>query len=382
MIEFNVLKKSKISGARVGILKTSHGEIETPTFVPVATQAAVKTLDSFEVAKTGSQILMANTFHLHLKPGDKIVKANGGLHEFMNWPKPLMTDSGGFQVFSLGFGTDFGTGKILKSSSKKTQPNIIETNAQPKSLRITDQGVYFRSPIDGQQLFIGPKESIKIQENLGADIILAFDECPPPMASYEYLKKSLVKTHNWALDCLKAKKSNQAIYGIIQGGFHKDLRKESAQFIGALPFDGFGIGGEFGGDKKKMADMIAWTLNYLPRLKPVHLLGIGHPDDLELIIKAGVDSFDCIIPTHYARRGIAFVEKGQLDLTNPKFLKDQLPIDQKCLCFTCQTYRRSYLCHLFRAKEISALKLLSSHNLYFFNDKVAKIREKIRNGKF
>jgi len=380
MINFKVLKKSKLSQARVGILKTPHGEIETPTFVPVATQGTLKTLDPFEAQAVGSQILIANTFHLHLKPGDKIVKTNGGLHDFINWPKPLMTDSGGFQVFSLGFGTDFGTGKMYKNQTG--QVKTVEQNAQPKSLRITDQGVYFRSPIDGQQLFIGPKESIKIQENLGADIILAFDECPPPMASLQYMQKSLIKTHNWALDCLKAKKSKQALYGIVQGGAYKDLRKESARFIGSLPFDGFSIGGEFGGDKKSMSKMISWTVGVLPKSKPNHLLGIGHPDDIELVIKAGVDSFDCIIPTHYARRGIAFINKGQLDMSDSKFLKDQSPIDKKCSCMVCQNYKRSYLCHLFKAREITALKLLSFHNLYFFNNRVKEIREKIKNGKF
>jgi len=377
MIEFKILKKSKKSRARLGTLKTSHGVIETPSFVPVATQATVKTLTSEEAKAAKCQILICNTFHLHLKPGEKIIKSNGGLHKFMNWGNPLMTDSGGFQVFSLGFGRDFGVGKILKEKIN----DVVKKHHQPKSIRIGERGVWFKSPINGEELFIGPKESIKIQENLGADIIFVFDECPPPNADYEYNREAMRRTHNWAKICLKAKKSDQAIFGIIQGGKFKDLRIKSAEFIGGLPFDGFGIGGEFGDDKKKMIKMVDLVNRRLSENKPRHLLGIGYMEDILPIIKAGVDLFDCIAPTHYARRGFAFVTNAKLDLNKRLFLKDKNPLDKKCDCFVCQNYTRSYISHLLRAKEITALKLLTFHNLYFFNSYVEKIREGIKRGK-
>ena len=377
MIEFRVLKKSKSSNARLGILKTSHGEIETPALVSVATHAVVKTLTAEEVAETGAQLLIANTFHLHERPGEEVVKKIGGLHSFMNWPRPLMTDSGGFQVFSLGFGKDFGMGKILKEKSKDS----IRTGQQPKLLKITDEGVAFTSAIDGSKVFLGPKESMKIQEALGADIIYAFDECTSPIADYEYTKKSLVRTHRWAELSLKHKKSQQAIFGIVQGGRFKDLRQESARFIGSLPFDGFGIGGEFGYDKKEMTTMLGWVMEELPEEKPRHLLGIGHPDDIPKIIRAGVDTFDCIIPTHYARHGVAFTSTGKVAIAKPQFLKDKNPLDKKCLCKVCQSYSRSYICHLFRAHEITGMRLVSYHNLFFFHSYVAKLREEIKKGK-
>ncbi len=375
-MEFKILKKSKCSKARLGILKTSHGEIETPFFVPVATQAVVKTLTSEEAKAAKCQILISNTFHLHLKPGEKLVKSAGGLHKFMNWNRPLMTDSGGFQVFSLGFGKDLGVGKI----SKTNELIKVLLGQQPQNIKITDNGVWFRSPINGEKLFIGPKESIKIQEALGADIIFVFDECTPPNANYEYTKKSLEKTHRWAIECLKIKKSRQAIFGIIQGGKFKDLRTESAKFIADLPFDGFGIGGEFGDSKNLMIKMINRVIKELPENKPRHLLGIGHPEDILKIIKSGIDTFDCVMPTHYARHGIAFIDKGRLDMNKSAFLKDKNPLDKKCGCDVCRNYGRNYITHLLKAKEITALRLLTFHNLYFFNSLVEKIRQKIRKG--
>ena len=378
MLSFTISKKSKKSGARAGVLKTAHGEVETPTLVPVATAASVKTLSSEEVLQTKTQILISNTFHLHTKGADKLIKSSGGLHKFMNWPKPLMTDSGGFQVFSLGFGKDFGVGKMMKRDIDE----IVSLNQQPKHVKITAEGVRFRSPINGDELFLGPKESIKIQEAIGADIIFAFDECPPPLADYAYNKQALARTHEWAKICLKTKKSRQALFGIVQGGKYKDLRIESAQFIGGLPFDGFGIGGEFGSDKKTMEQMIGWVNQNLPEEKPRHLLGIGYPEDIPKIIKKGVDTFDCIVPTHYARRGFAFTSAGRLDLGKAEFLKDKKPLDKNCECRVCQNYRRNYICHLWRAKEITAMNLLTFHNLYFFNSFIEKIRKDIKNGKF
>ncbi len=376
-MNFKILKKSKISRARLGFLETDHGVVETPCLVPVATQAVVKTLDSKEAEETKSQILIANTFHLHLKPGEKIIEKAGKLHKFMNWKKPLMTDSGGYQVFSLGFGTDFGLpSKILKSE----QQNKIKENTQPQKIKINYDGVVFRSPVNGDELFLGPKESIKIQEKLGADIIFAFDECTAPFADLNYVKKSLEKTHRWAKICLKTKKSKQALYGIVQGSRFRDLRIESAKFIGSLNFDGFGIGGEFGNNKKLMGQMIEWVVDELPEKKPRHLLGVGYLEDMELIIKSGVDTFDCTVPTHYARRGIAFTSEGKLDLKKTKYLKKHESLDKNCVCNICLNYKKDYVCHLLKAGEITGMKLLTFHNLWYFNTFVEEIRNKIKKG--
>ncbi|OGY65062.1 MAG: hypothetical protein A3A04_02660 [Candidatus Harrisonbacteria bacterium RIFCSPLOWO2_01_FULL_40_28] len=380
-MEFKILKKSKKSRARLGVLKTSHGEVLTPSLVPVATRATVKTLSADEAKATKSQILISNTFHLHLRPGEKILKSAGGIHKFMNWDRPLMTDSGGFQVFSLGFGRDTKVGKILKIFPGVHGEKDIKKNTQPKFLKITDDGVTFRSPIDGRELFMGPRESIKIQENIGADIIFAFDECTSPLAERAYIVESLKRTHVWAKACLKARKSkNQALFGIIQGSHFKDLREESAGFINSLPFDGFGIGGDLGSSKEMMRDILKWTIPRLNEERPRHLLGIGYLEDMEDVIKSGIDLFDCTVPTHYGRRGIAFVSGGKLNLNQSKYLKDKNPLDKKCKCMVCETYTRSYLCHLFRAEEITGMKLLTFHNLYFFNTYVEILREKIKKG--
>ena len=378
-MNFKILKKSKNSRARLGFLETDNGVVETPCLVPVATQAVIKTLDSREVEETKSQMLISNTFHLHLKPGEKIVEKAGKLHKFMDWKKPLMTDSGGYQVFSLGFGTDFGLGsKILKEHSEKGE--IIKLNAQPQKIKINYDGVIFRSPVNGDELFIGPKESMKIQEKLGADIIFAFDECTAPLAEEKYVRKSLEKTHRWAKECLRAKKSSQALYGIVQGSKFKDLRIESAKFINGLDFDGFGIGGEFGNDKKEMEKMLGWVTDELSEKKPRHLLGVGYLDDMELMARSGVDTFDCTVPTHYARRGIAFTSEGKLDLKKTKFLKKNEPLDKECLCRVCLSYKKDYICHLLKAKEITGMKLLTFHNLWYFNTFVEEIRNKIKKG--
>ena len=368
MVGFEVLKKSKKSGARLGILKTSHGEIETPALVSVATQAVVKTLTSEEAEAAKCQVLIANTFHLHLKPGEKIIKSSNGLHKFMNWNRPLMTDSGGFQVFSLGFGHDLGVGKVtgffpgkpsFAKASEGKKNIVIDKNAQPTKVKITSQGVFFKSPLTGEELFIGPKESIKIQEQLGADIIFAFDECTPPFSTYEYVKQAVRRTHDWAKICVD--------------------RKKSAQYINSLGFDGFGIGGDLGETKKDIAKILSWIIPNLDAKKPRHMLGIGRLDDMENIIRSGIDLFDCTVPTHYGRRGIAFVSRGKLDLNKSIFLKDKKPLDSKCGCSVCQNYKRNYIAHLVRAKEITAMRLLTFHNLYFFNTFVETLRQKIKN---
>ena len=375
MFGFRILKRSKKSRARLGVISTPHGEIETPAFVPVATRATVRTLESDEVAAAGAQVLICNTYHLHLAPGEKNVKRAGGLHEFMRWRKPLMTDSGGFQVFSLGFGKDHGVGKILKEEPERR----ISPGTQPTNIKITQDGVHFRSPVDGTELFLGPKESIRIQEALGADIIFAFDECPSPLANEEYMRRSLDMTHRWAEMCIKAHKSRQALYGIVQGGSFKSLRTESAKIIGAMPFQGFGIGGEFGYDKRSLKNMLSAVHDVLPEGKPRHVLGVGHPEDFPYIASAGGDTFDCIAPTHYARRGVIFTSKGRFDIRNRRYLTDQKPLDAKCKCNICKTYSRAYICHLMRAHEMTGMKLASYHNLHFFNAEAQRLRTRIKN---
>lgn len=379
MIEFSILRRSKKSKARLGILKTSHGEVETPAFVPVATNATIKALRSDEVLRTNTQILISNTYHLHIAPGENVIRAAGGINKFMNWPRPTMTDSGGFQVFSLGFGRDLGVGKITKFFPGKIE-RLVEKNIQPNHVKITDEGVFFRSPLTGKEMFLGPKESIGIQEKLGADIIFTFDECTPSGATRPYIVVSSERTHRWAKECLKAKGSKQALYGIVQGSHFKDLRQESAKIINGMDFDGFGIGGDLGVSKKGTTDVLCWTVPLLDEKKPRHLLGIGHLEDIEPIVKQGVDTFDCTVPTHYARHGVAFTSGGRVDFRKEALLKDKGPIDPRCDCFVCANYRRNYVAHLIRAQEITGGALLTFHNLYFFNAYVEKVREKIRRG--
>jgi queuine tRNA-ribosyltransferase/7-cyano-7-deazaguanine tRNA-ribosyltransferase len=404
MIEFKVLKKSKKSAARLGVLTTSHGEVMTPAIVPVATLAAVKALRSDEIVATGTQLLISNTYHLHLQPGEKIVKAAGGINKFMNWDRPTMTDSGGFQVFSLGFGHDLGVGKnSIKYYPGKIE-RAIEKGHQPNHVRMTEEGVHFRSPLTGEELFLNPEASIKIQQQLGADIMFAFDECPPPGATHDYMKQSLARTHRWAKRSLDARTSKQALYGIVQGADFEDLRKEGARTIARMAgFDGYGIGGDIGESRDESRKVLNWVIPLLDQSRPRHLLGIGHPEDIELIIKGGVDTFDCTVPTHYARRGIAFVNKksgvragggagargnaraggaheGRVDFNKAALLKEKGPIDPSCECMVCQKYQRAYIAHLIRANEITGGALLTFHNLFFFNAYVAKVREKIAKG--
>ena len=377
MFSFKITKRSKRSRARLGILKTPHGEVETPAFVPVATRGALRTLDNEEAAELGSQLLIANTYHLHLAPGEKVIKKLGGLHKFMRWDRPIMTDSGGFQVFSLGFGRDHGVGKVLQEEREKS----IKEDAQPVSVRISEEGVRFRSPIDGTELCLSPEESIRIQEDIGADIMFAFDECPSPLANEEYMRASVERTHRWAQRCVDAKRSKkQALYGIVQGGAYKELRIQSAQVIGNMDFEGFGIGGEFGYDKPSLARMVSAVTDHLPEHKPRHLLGIGHPEDFAYSMKSGADTFDCIAPTHYARRGIAFTSKGRVDLRKPSHRASAEPIDPACKCPVCKTYSRAFVSHLMRAHDNTGGKLATMHNVFFFNALAASLRKKIRSG--
>lgn len=376
MISFEILKRSTKSRARLGVLKTPHGEVETPSFVPVATRASVRMLDTAEVEVLGSQMLICNTFHLHVAPGEKRVASHGGIHGFMKWNKPLMTDSGGFQVFSLGFGSDHGVGKVLKEERER----MIEDGTQPQRVRMTEEGVHFKSSMDGTQLFLSPETSIAIQEQLGADIMFAFDECPSPLSDTDYLRRSIERTHRWAQRCIDAKKSDQALYGIVQGGGDKVLREWSAKEIASMDgFQGFGVGGEFGYDKESMGAMLGVVTDLLPFEKPRHILGIGHPEDFELVAQGGGDTFDCIAPTHYARRRTLFTSEGRLHLDNQRYLDQHEAIDQLCSCPVCTNYSRAYVSHLMRANELTGLKLATMHNLHFFNEKARQVREAIKN---
>lgn len=363
----------KLNNARTGELKTPNGVILTPAFIPVATKATVKTLSSDDVHNIGFSSVLANTYHLMLQPGSELVKKMGGLHKFMNFNGVIFTDSGGYQVFSLGKGIEYGVGKVAKKQKTK--------KSEKKSLvKITDNGVEFYSHIDGKKIFLRPEDSIKIQENLGADIIFAFDECTSPTDSKTYLKKSLERTHSWAERCLLAhKKKGQALFGIVQGGDFQDLREQSAKFIGGLGFDGFGIGGSFG--KEKMARVLDWTIPYLPEEKPRHMLGIGQIEDIFLAVERGIDTFDCVEPTRLGRHGMLLTKSEKIRILSSKYKTDKKPIERKCRCELCKNYSRAYLHHLFKANEILSQRLATIHNLTFMYNLMEEIRKSIKTGK-
>lgn len=389
---FRILKKSPRSQARLGLLKTPHGRVRTPAFVVVATQATVKTLSPKELKEIGVQIVLANTYHLYLRPGPEIVAKLGGLHRFMNWPAPLMTDSGGFQIFSLKEGLEQGIGKIFPEEKASIKNDNIKEQIkknQSKLVKVTEKGVEFTSYLDGSKHFFMPELSIKIQKQLGADIIFTFDECTSPLAGYDYTKKAMERTHRWTERCIqefKVKNSKskvkQVLFGIVQGGEYKDLREESAKFIASYPFFGFGIGGSLGKSKKDMRNILEWTIPHLPERKPRHLLGIGRPEDIREAVKRGIDFFDCVWPTRIARNGTFIIsEKETIKITQAKYKKSKAPIMKNCLCYCCQNFTRAYLHYLFRANEILALRLASLHNLTFMINFMAKMRREIKEAK-
>lgn len=377
MFSFRIRQKHKYSQARLGILRTPHGVIHTPAFVPVATKGAFRGVDFETVKNYGGEIFMMNTFHLFCDNRYKIIERAGGLHKFINWSGPIMTDSGGFQVFSLGFGNEYSTGKVAIFSE---EDKLFLKGGGQNLVKVDDYGVDFRSPYDNRRLRLTPELSIKIQQKLGADIIFAFDECTSPLSDYQYTKKAVQRTHRWAEKCLKVfKNKKQVMFGVVQGGEYKDLRKKSAKFIGQLPFFGFGIGGAFG--KKTMYRTLAWITPFLPENKPRHLLGIGEPKDIIESVKKGMDLFDCVIPTRWARHATALTSRGRLDLKAAKHLKDQRPLDEKCLCRVCRFYSRAYLCHLVKEKEIFGIMLLAEHNLFWLLNFMKQIRQMIRENK-
>jgi len=382
----NLKIKKNIPGAlgRTGILSTPHGDIKTPAFVTVGTLATVKALSPEELKGIGSQVVLGNTYHLYLQPGADIVAEAGGIGKFMNWDGPTMTDSGGFQVFSLGFAYKKGVSKIAKDSPTEAELEGFSDDASSEHsalAKIDDDGVTFKSHLDGSTHRFTPESSIAIQEKLGADMIFAFDECTSPLAEKSYMNKALGRTHKWAQRCLDARtREDQALLGIVQGGRYKDLREESARHIASLPFDGFGIGGSF--DKDDMKEVVYLVNSILPEDKPRHMLGIGEVEDLFEGIERGVDLFDCVIPTRLARHGVLFTEKGKFSITKKENERKFEPVVEACECYTCKNYTKAYLHHLLRAGEILGHRLASIHNLYFLVTLVDKIRNSIEEGNF
>ena len=360
--DFELLQKDPHRRARVGVIHTPHGQIPTPIFAPVGTQATVKAVSPRELQELGASLILANTYHLYLRPGPDTVADLGGLHGFMGWDGPIMTDSGGFQVFSLAH------------------------------LRAVDTtGVTFRSHLDGSEHFLTPEKAIDIQEKLGADIILCLDECPEPL-DYDYNVQALKRTHHWAERCRAAHTrrdqalrpgSGQALFGIVQGGAFADLRRQSAEFITALDFPGYSIGGlSVGEPKEVMHEMLEVTVPLLPERKPRHLLGIGSPEDIFEGVARGIDIFDCVLPTRIARNGALFTRTGRLNIRNARYADDPAPIEDGCACYTCRHFSRAYLRHVIMAKEILGIRLATLHNLHFMLNLMREIREAIQASNF
>ncbi|MEK7609612.1 MAG: tRNA guanosine(34) transglycosylase Tgt [Patescibacteria group bacterium] len=388
MIKFTIQAEMDNTRARAGIIETPHGKIETPAFIPVATKATIKSLTPEQVRSLNADAILANTYHLYLQPGTEVIKKAGGLGKFMNWSGPTFTDSGGFQAFSLGDAWGKNIGKIV--DGEEVSVNLISDEKIGRMAKVDDDGVTFKSIIDGSIHRLTPETSIEIQQDIGADIIFAFDECISPHESYERQKKAVERTKLWAERCLMFHKRKgvvaesdalPALFGIIQGGRYEDLRLESARAIGAMDFEGFGIGGSF--DKEDIGKVVGLVCDKLPKNKPRHLLGIGsEPADLIFGIENGIDTFDCVAPTRIARNGTAYTINGRINLLNAKFTSDFTAIDLRCNCYTCQNYTKAYVAHLFRAKEMLAATLTSIHNLFFLVNLVKDARTAIVEGKF
>lgn len=354
-IKFELLKECSKTGARLGRLTTPHNVIETPIFMPVGTQATVKAMTPEELKAVGAQIILSNTYHLYLRPGYELVKKAGGLHQFMNWDRSILTDSGGFQVFSLA-----------------------------KLRNITEEGVEFSSHLDGSYHFISPELATEIQMALGADLIMAFDECIPYPNNRDYTKKSLERTSRWAARCKKAHmREEQALFGIVQGGMYKDLRKLSAEQIVELDFPGYAIGGlSVGEPKEVMFEILAHTTMFLPKDRPRYLMGVGSPDYLLEGVAQGIDMFDCVLPTRIARNGTVLTKFGKLVVRNASYAEEFIPLEPGCNCYTCRNYSRAYIRHLIKANEILGVRLTTIHNLYFLLNLMSEIREALRNEQF
>ncbi len=353
-MKFTLLKNDPGSSARLGIVSTARGDIQTPIFMPVATHGAMKPLTPAQIKETGSQIILSNTYHLHLQPGEGLVKKAGGLHKFMAWDKPILTDSGGFQVFSL--------------------PNK----------RITEDGVFFKHEITGAEIYLDPASATRIQQDLGADIIMAFDECIPYPCDRSYAEKSTKKTIRWLKECQDAMIDNgQALFGIVQGSVYEDLREMCAKEMCKLDLPGYAIGGvSVGEGLELLKKIVGFTTPHLPENKPRYLMGVGLPEDILESVERGIDMFDCVIPTRYARSATLFTRRGRIRLTNKNYKRDFFPIDPSCSCYTCQNFSRAYLHHLFISNEVLSAVLSAIHNVHFYLAMMAEIRQAIGNGRF
>ena len=384
---WKVIKKLKNKNLKLGIISTPHGDIETPAFIFCATKGALKSFSTEDAKKNNTQIILSNTYHLMLQPGSSLIAKHGGLHKFIGWEGPMLTDSGGFQIFSLGYGSVADEIKGRKSNSK-----IKKT-----LLNINEEGAIFKSYIDGSNLLLSPEKSINIQRNLGADLIVVFDECTPFNVDKDYTYNSMLRSHKWAIRSINAFNSKltynpkegsagpQEIYGIVQGGIYKDMREESIDFnLNKINTFGIAIGGSLGSNKEEMQEVVSFTASKLNNDRPVHLLGIGDPIDIWTFVEQGIDTFDCVSPTRLARHGSALVKgrKGKINLKNSKYKNKLKPIDDKCLCYTCKNFTLSYLFHLFASKELLALQLLTNHNVFFMNDLMKTIRDAIKEGNY
>lgn len=370
---FEILYSSQRSRARVGRIYTPHGVIDTPSFVAVGTNGTIKALDNALVCELGLQLMFCNTYHLLVQPGTEVVRSAGGLHKFIHRQMPIITDSGGFQVFSLAYGS---VTDELKSRGKKKEGGSV--------LKITEEGVLFRSYRDGEKILLTPESSIAAQKDLGADIIIPFDELPPYHLSPENLKRSLARTHRWELRSLEAHMKNplnQAIYGVVHGGVDLALRKESCEFVTAYPFDGFAIGGSIGKNRDEMHHMLFSTMIHLPPEKPTHLLGVGDLESIKLSIPLGVDTFDSSYPTRAARHGLLLTKDGGINITKADFTYSFAPPCPDCTCPTCTKFSAAYLHHLFKAREITALTLATIHNLHFMVEFMTAYRTSIFEGR-
>jgi queuine tRNA-ribosyltransferase/7-cyano-7-deazaguanine tRNA-ribosyltransferase len=384
MFSFKLLANDK--AARAGEIITPHGSIHTPSFIPVGTLATVKGISVNDLRQIGSQVIIANTYHLHLQPGEDLIEKMGGLHQFMGWDGPLITDSGGFQIFSLGAAKEHGVGKIASIFPDEKNHGGHRRPKNEKSLvQVDEDGVEFISYRNGARHRFTPERVIEIERKLGADIILVLDECTSPFHDYKYTSKAMERTHRWAIRALNEFKrtsfKSQAIFGIIQGGAYQDLREKSAQFISGQDFDGYGIGGSLGKSTKDMHRVLEWAIPSLPSDKPRHLLGIGEIEDIFEVISRGIDLFDCVLPTRLARTGTLFTkeaERFRIHIRNAQYTHDPRPIENGCDCSTCRNFSRAYLRYLFMAKELLAIQLASIHNLYFLESLMHQIRSAIK----
>lgn len=353
---FQVLAKDPEGSARLGVFRTPHGDFTTPVFIPVGTQATVKAMSPEELRDLGIQIVLCNAYHLHLRPGEKVIKELGGLHRFMNWPGPILTDSGGYQVFSLA-----------------------------PLRRITEQGVFFRSHLDGTPLFLGPEDAVQIQRDLGVDVAMCLDECIPYDVSRQYAEESTNRTMRWALRCknsLDEDPKGMSLFGIVQGGLFPDLRRRSAQELVEIGFHGYAIGGlSVGESPAQRAEMVQMTLEHLPHDAPRYLMGVGSPEELVKFVCMGVDMFDCVLPTRCGRNGLLFTRKGKLDIRHAQHARSEIPVEESCGCYTCTHYSRAYLRHLYMSKEILGARLNTVHNLFYYSQLMQELQTAIKEGR-